>query len=70
MIILNHTNRQWEWGLDMHEGWCSHDAQIYHAPATRQSALLGPDGEPLQIGYERPRLGFDLRPKSLREITA
>jgi hypothetical protein len=29
----------------------------------RLSALLGPDGEPLQVGYERPALGFDLRPR-------
>ena len=42
------------------EGWCR-DVTVDHNPHYRVSALLGPDGYPLQIGYERPRLGFDLR---------
>lgn len=29
----------------------------------RISALLGPDGEPLRVGIERPKLGFDLTPR-------
>lgn len=35
--------------------------------ATRISAVLGPDGEPLRVGFERPKLGFDLRPKGERK---
>ena len=34
--------------------------------STRISELLGPDGEPLMVGYERPRLGFDLTPRGKR----
>lgn len=37
--------------------------QVWQAPAERVSELLGPDGEPLLVGYERPRIGFDLTPK-------
>ena len=40
--------------------------QVYSAPAERVSALLGPDGEPLRVGYERPKLGFDLRPRNAK----
>ena len=32
----------------------------------RVSELLGPDGEPLRVAYERPALGFDLRPANER----
>lgn len=32
----------------------------------RVSELLGPDGEPLIVPYERPSLGFDLRPRPHR----
>lgn len=33
----------------------------------RVSALLGPDGKPLMVGYERPALGFDLRHRGARK---
>lgn len=33
----------------------------------RLSALLGPDGEPLKVGYARPKLGFDLTPKTKKK---
>jgi hypothetical protein len=36
---------------------------VYQSPSERVSAVLGPDGEPLRVGYERPKLGFDLSPK-------
>lgn len=35
----------------------------FQSPAVRVSQLLGPDGEPLLVGYERPKVGFDLSPK-------
>lgn len=41
--------------------------QVFDAPAVRESALLGPDAQPLLVGYGRPRLGFDLRPREARE---
>ncbi|ULB09127.1 hypothetical protein ORIO_04190 [Cereibacter azotoformans] len=36
---------------------------VWMAPAERVSALLGPDGEPLRVGFERPKMGFDLSPR-------
>lgn len=48
--------------FDLPQGFC--DAITVDAPShARVSELLGPDGEPLRVGYERPKLGFDLRPK-------
>jgi len=35
--------------------------------AARVSALLGPDGNPLMVGYERPRMGFDLTPRERKQ---
>ena len=43
-----------------HAGYCA-DVTVFTAPAHRISELLGPDGEPLMVGYERPKVGFDLR---------
>jgi hypothetical protein len=37
--------------------------EVFDAPRARVSELLGPDGEPLMVGYERPKLGFDLTPR-------
>lgn len=49
------------WDLDdLPQGYCS-DVEIDHGPAVRVSALLGPDGNPLLVPFERPALGFDLR---------
>jgi hypothetical protein len=36
--------------------------QLHGAENFRISALLGPDGNPLRVGFERPKLGFDLSP--------
>jgi hypothetical protein len=47
--------------FEVPEGFCE-DVEVEHTPATRISALLGPDGEPLQVGYARPKVGFDLTP--------
>lgn len=48
------------------EGYCPFP-QVDYAPRVRISALLGPDGEPLMVPYERPAVGFDLRPKRKRQ---
>ena len=45
---------------DAWDGYCS-GREVFGREHYRVSELLGPDGEPLQIGYERPKLGFDLR---------
>ncbi len=51
------------WDLDdLPQGYCS-DVEIDHGAAVRVSALLGPDGNPLLVPFERPALGFDLRPR-------
>ena len=51
------------WGMpDEYQGYCG-GVEVDHAPAHRVSALLGPDGEPLKVGYARPRIGFDLTPR-------
>lgn len=47
---------------DEWDGFCSGRDVEASAPY-RISALLGPDGEPLRVGIERPRLGFDLTPR-------
>jgi len=41
------------------DGYCG-GHEIEGGSHYRISALLGPDGEPLRVGYERPRMGFDL----------
>lgn len=38
--------------------------EVWHTPTERLSALLGPDGEPLRVPFPRPRIGFDLTPRS------
>lgn len=60
MIIK--TQPGWNWyGADL-AGQCP-EPQVWHSPAERVSELLGPDGEPLKVPFERPRIGFDLRPR-------
>ena len=46
-------------------GRCA-EVQVTHDPAYRVSAILGPDGNPLLVGYERPKVGFDLTPRNKR----
>ena len=36
---------------------------VYSGENWRISALLDQHGEPLKVAYERPKLGFDLRPR-------
>ncbi len=36
---------------------------LSYSPSERVSEVLGPDGEPLMVGYPRPAIGFDLRPR-------
>ena len=43
-------------------GYCG-GLEVDHSPAYRLSELLGPDGDPLKVGYARPRVGFNLTPK-------
>lgn len=52
-----------EWIMEPYQGQSVMCMQIEDAPRVRISALLGPDGEPLMVGYERPRIGFDLTPR-------
>lgn len=57
----------WDWSLFALEqdGFCP--GVTVDAPRhERISAILGPDGEPLKVGYARPRLGFDLTPRGKR----
>lgn len=42
------------------EGWCPH-VVVEENPKVRVSALLGPDGRPLLLEYEKHPVGFDLR---------
>ena len=44
------------------EGW-HREVTVDHNPSYRVSAVLGPDGYPLQVGYIRPRVGYDLSPR-------
>lgn len=68
MIILNPENTGWPWGMLDHSKGASPVPLVHESgEATRISAVLGPDGEPLRVGFERPKLGFDLRPKGERK---
>lgn len=51
-----------EWGITLEDGQCVAPS-VWHSPAERVSEVLGPDGEPIMVGFERPRMGFDLTPK-------
>jgi len=48
---------------DDDEGFCR-EVDVIVPQHARVSALLGPDGQPLMVGYERPKLGFDLTPRN------
>lgn len=55
----------WRWTGQYESGYCP-QPEVWHEPAERVSAVLGPDGEPLRVGYERRRIGFDLTPRAHR----
>jgi len=63
MIILDPADAQWDATEEMGDTPCP---EVFSAPHERISELLGPDGEPLLVPYERPAMGFDLRPKAKR----
>ena len=54
----------WDWSLFNLEqdGFCP-EVSVDEVRHERISALLGPDGEPLKVGFARPKLGFDLTTK-------
>lgn len=60
--MINITQAGWDWALLDAPGQCP-EPQLWHVPAERISELLGPDGEPLKVPYERPRIGFVLKPR-------
>lgn len=59
-----------DWSIDLLDIYgdfgSSQSMQVFDSPAKRISALLGPDGEPLEIEAARMAIGFDLRPKGPR----
>lgn len=62
MIVRNYSNASWDFGLEIHEGQ-TQSSSVFSTPAVRVSAILGPDGEPLEVVYARNAIGFDLRKK-------
>ena len=64
MIVLDPQDAQWETSEDA--GQCA-DVTVFVGGHSRVSELLGPDGEALDVPYERPALGFDLTPKGKRQ---
>lgn len=62
-MVTRPEHSPWNFHLPAEHGECIY-IQVDHSPAERISALLGPDGEPLRVGYERPKIGFDLRPRN------
>lgn len=60
--MINITQGDWKWDILDNKGQCPRP-DVWFSPAERLSIVLGPDGEPLQVGYQRPRMGFDLRPR-------
>lgn len=63
MIVVEPAS--WEWDEDIPQGRME-PVTVFTPSHERVSELLGPDGEPLMVQYERPALGFDLRPKHER----
>jgi hypothetical protein len=59
------SNRNWNL-LNLERGGFTPDALVDAPKHERISALLGPDGEPLKVGYPRARLGFDLTQRGTR----
>ena len=59
--MIDLTQHGWEWPILDAPGECP-TPDVWHAPAERISALLGPDGEPLKVAFPRLRIGFDLTP--------
>lgn len=62
MIDITHNNRLWDWKGSVCDGVVT-NPDVWGSEHYRVSSLLGPDGYPLKVGYERPRLGFDLTPR-------
>lgn len=60
MIDITHNNKGWEWNGVFCEGVAA-NPDVWGSDHYRLSALLGPDGNYLKVGYERPKMGFDLR---------
>lgn len=63
--MINITQGGWNWDMLDSPAECP-VPQLWHIPSERVSAVLGPDGEPLRVGYKRPRIGFDLTPREAR----
>jgi hypothetical protein len=59
--MLNVTQHWFDNDMDQ---WGKSRGEQVHEGGPRFSPLLGPDGTPLV--YARPKLGFDLTPKSRR----
>lgn len=52
-----------DWLMEPYDANDQPAPMLHVRPAERESALLGPDGEPLMVPFPRPKLGFDLTPK-------
>jgi hypothetical protein len=61
--MIDITQAGWDWPV-LYENEVEQPALTVSEPIrARVSAILGPDGEPLMVGYGRPKLGFDLTPR-------
>ena len=66
--MINETQGGWYWEvLDRSGAGECPQPDVWRSESRRVSALLGPDGEPLMVPFERPAIGFDLRPRSNRK---
>lgn len=62
MIIVSPTIG--DLSYDPYEYWDSETMVVDVTPHVRISELLAPDGEPLMVGFEKPRVGFNLAGKT------
>lgn len=61
MIVTDPNSLSWDVEYKIPE---QPEITLFMPTHHRVSELLGPDGEPLMVPFERPKLGFDLSPKS------
>lgn len=63
--MIDITQEGFVWEVFDNPGECP-EPDFWETTKERISSLLGPDGEPLIILLDRPKLGFDLRPAPQR----
>lgn len=64
--MIDITQQGFDWPMLWDISGQQQQLTVFSSTSVRDSKLLDATGEPLQVGYERPKLGFDLRKKNDR----